>query len=84
MKKCPRCNELIGDELEICPICHTEFTEKQLEEMKKAVEMIPVPSPSYKFIILKIPFHASSTSVHTDESISVFNSLRRARIALGA
>ena len=33
MKKCPRCNELIGDELEICPICHTKFTEKQLEEM---------------------------------------------------
>lgn len=42
MKKCPRCNELIGDELEICPICHTEFTEKQLEEMKKAVETIKV------------------------------------------
>ena len=42
MKKCPRCNELIGDELEICPICHTEFTEKQLEEMKKAVETVEV------------------------------------------
>ena len=42
MKKCPRCNELIGDELEVCPVCHTEFTEKQLEEMKKAAESFEV------------------------------------------
>lgn len=42
MKQCPRCKELIGDTLEVCPICHTEFTEKQMEEMKKAVESYEV------------------------------------------
>ena len=42
MKQCPRCKELIGDTLEVCPICHTEFTEKQLAEMKKAIETAEV------------------------------------------
>lgn len=42
MKQCPRCKQLIGDALEVCPICHTEFTEKQLEEMKKNVESMEV------------------------------------------
>ena len=38
MKQCPRCKELIGDALTTCPNCHTEFTEKQLEEMKRALQ----------------------------------------------
>ena len=38
MKQCPRCKELIGDTLEVCPMCKTEFTPKQLEEMKRARE----------------------------------------------
>lgn len=38
MKKCLRCNEIIDDELEVCPNCHTEFTPEQLKEMRKAVE----------------------------------------------
>ena len=42
MKQCPRCKEIIGDALEVCPICHTEFTEKQMEEMKKAIESAEV------------------------------------------
>ena len=38
MKQCPRCKELIGDALTTCPNCHTEFTEKQIEEMKRALQ----------------------------------------------
>ena len=38
MKQCPRCKEIIGDALTKCPNCYTEFTEKQLEEMKRAMQ----------------------------------------------
>ena len=38
MKQCPRCKELIGDTLEVCPVCKAEFTEKELDEMKKAAQ----------------------------------------------
>ena len=35
MKTCPKCNELIGDELKTCSICGYEFTKEELDAVKR-------------------------------------------------
>ncbi len=42
MQKCPRCNEIIGDELTVCPMCKTEFTEEHIKKMKAEKESAEV------------------------------------------
>ena len=35
MINCPKCNELIGEELTACPMCGNDFTDKDIAEIKK-------------------------------------------------
>ena len=34
MVHCPKCNEIIGENKSICPICHHVFTEQELTDME--------------------------------------------------
>ena len=38
MKRCPKCNELIGDELSTCPLCNYEYSKEELEAEKRAAQ----------------------------------------------
>jgi predicted amidophosphoribosyltransferase len=35
MINCPKCNEPIGEDLKVCPICRYEFSEKDMADIRK-------------------------------------------------
>ena len=38
MKICPKCKEMIGDDLQICPMCKYQFTREEIERFKREKE----------------------------------------------
>ena len=35
MINCPKCNEPIGEDLKVCPLCRYEFSEKDMADIRK-------------------------------------------------